>query len=120
MTVAEWLTLISAGTGLLGGSGFFVARATVRASRATAAATEAAARAMAEPQQRQADLEAFREIREDLAKQVRSMKEETSRLRSIVRAFAGYVGELTTLMRSSGIEPPDAPDSVNDYYRTGV
>ena len=120
MNVVEWAGVISAAGTVLGGGGWFVARATVRAANATAAAQRAAAQIMAEPQQRQRDLEAFREIREDLAKQVRDMKEETSRLRSIVRAFAGYVGELTSLMRASGIEPPDAPDSVNDYYRTGV
>lgn len=120
MNVAEWAGVIGAVGSMLGGGGWWVSRATTRAAEATARANEAAARAMAEPQQRQADLEAFREIREDMRKQVTELKDETNRLRSIVRAFAGYVAELTGQMRAGGIEPGEPPEQVADYYRTGV
>lgn len=101
-------------------AGLFAARATRAAAQATARATEAAARAQAEPEQRRADLEAFKTIRDDLTTQVVEMRRETMRLRSIVRAFASYVAELTVQMRDSGITPDDPPPLVDEYNRTGV
>ncbi|MGK5729738.1 hypothetical protein [Streptomyces sp. URMC 124] len=101
-------------------AGLFAARATRAAASATAQATQAAAQATAEPAQRQADLATFKAIRDDLTEELRELKAETSRLRGVVRAFAGYVGELTALMRASGVEPPDPPPLVDEYNRTGV
>ncbi|WP_019357963.1 hypothetical protein [Streptomyces sp. AA1529] len=120
MTVGEWAALIAAAGSVLGGGGWFVARATVRAAEATARANEAAARAQAEPEQRRADLEAFKTIRDDLQAEVQSLRQETTRLRSIVRAFASYVGELTMQMRTAGVDPVSPPDLVDEYNRTGV
>ncbi|WP_381801247.1 hypothetical protein [Streptomyces niveus] len=101
-------------------AGLFAARATKAAASATAEATRAAATAQAEPEQRRVDLEAFKTIRDDLAKQVVEMRQETTRLRSIVRAFASYVGDLSMQMRQSGVTPTEPPPLVDEYNRTGV
>lgn len=120
MNVGEWTAVIGAAGSVLGGGGWFVARATVKAAQATARANEAAAAIQAEPSQRAADLAAFREIRDDMQKDIDDMKAEARSLRSLVRAFAGYVGELTAQMRGHGLEPPAPPDRVDEYNRTGV
>lgn len=101
-------------------SGLFAARATKRAASATAEATQAAAAATAEPSQRAADLAAFREIRDDMQAEINETKTEVRSLRSLVRAFAGYVHDLTSQMRQHGIEPPAPPDRIDEYNRTGV
>ncbi|MFD7661094.1 hypothetical protein [Streptomyces sp. NPDC059788] len=99
---------------------WFAARATKSAAQATAEAARASAQAQAEPEQRRADLEAFKAIRDDMQEEIRELRTETTRLRSIVRAFAGYVGELTLQMRAGGVTPPAPPDLVDEYNRTGV
>lgn len=98
----------------------FTARATTRAAQATARANTAAAQAAAEPNQRAADLAAFRVIRDDMQHEIDELKTETRSLRSLVRAFAWYVGELTSQMRENRIEPPAPPARVDEYNRTGV
>lgn len=47
-------------------------------------------------------------------------REEVHSLRSLVRAFAWYVADLTGQMRQHGIEPPAPPPRVDEYNRTGV
>lgn len=101
-------------------AGLFAARATRAAAAATAEATQAAARAQAEPNQRAADLEAFREIRENLSQQITELSQQTSKLRLLVSAFASYVTDLTVHMRQAGVTPPEPPERVSEYYRTGV
>jgi len=98
----------------------FTARATTRAAQATARANQAAALAAAEPNQRAADLAAFQAIRTDMQEEISELREEQGRLRSLVRAFAVYVSDLTSQMRSHGIEPPAPPARVDEYNRTGV
>ncbi|WP_031189797.1 MULTISPECIES: hypothetical protein [Streptomyces] len=116
-----WAGLVAAfGTLGMVAAGWFAARATRAAASATAEATRAAAQAAAEPAQRERDLEAFKAIRDDMQEEIRDLRTETTRLRSIVRAFAGYVGELTLQMRAGGIAPPTPPDLVDEYNRTGV
>lgn len=116
-----WAGLV-AGFGTVGMvvAGLFAARATTRAAAATAEATRAAAQASAEPEQRRVDLEAFKAIRDDMQDEVNELRTETRSLRSLVRAFAWYVGELTTQMRDHRIEPPAPPPRVDEYNRTGV
>jgi type VI protein secretion system component VasK len=80
----------------------------------------AAAAIQAEPNQRAADLAAFKEIRDDMQAEINDLRTEQRSLRSLVRAFAWYVGELTSQMRGHGIEPPAPPDRVDEYNRTGV
>ncbi|MDT0306140.1 hypothetical protein RM780_04075 [Streptomyces sp. DSM 44917] len=97
-----------------------MARATARAAAATARANEAAAKAMAEPNQRAADLASFREIRDDMQRRLERVEERERSLRGLVRAFSRYVSDLTAQMRSHGMEPPAPPDEVREYYRTGA
>jgi hypothetical protein len=80
----------------------------------------AAAAMQAEPNQRAADLAAFREIRDDMQKDIDDLKAEAKSLRSLVRSFTLYVGELTAQMRGAGLEPPAPPDRLDEYNRTGV
>lgn len=101
-------------------AGAFAARATRAASRATADATRAAALAQAEPNQRAADLASFQAIRDDMQDEITEMRDETRSLKSLVRSFAWYVSELTSQMRSHGIEPPAPPERITEYNRTGV
>lgn len=116
-----WAAVVTVAGSLLTLAGvLFTARATTRAAQATARANQAAALAAAEPNQRAADLAAFQAIRDDLSRQVTELSQQTSKLRLLVSAFATYVGDLTAQMRSSGITPPEPPDRVAEYYRTGV
>ncbi|GAA5033239.1 hypothetical protein [Streptomyces siamensis] len=116
-----WAGIVAAfGTVGMVVAGLFAARATTRAAAATAEATQAAARVQVEPAQRAADLAAFQAIRDDMQGELEEMRTDTRSLRSLVRAFAWYVGELTAQMRGHGIEPPAPPDRVDQYNRTGV
>lgn len=101
-------------------AGLFAARATRQAAAATAEAMRAAAQAQAEPNQRQADLEAFKAIRADMQEEINELRTEQRSLRSLVRAFAWYVGELTSQMRGHGVDPLAPPERVEEYNRTGV
>lgn len=80
----------------------------------------AAAAIQAEPNQRAADLAAFREIRDDMQKDLDELKSEQRSLRALVRSFAQYVGDLTAQMRGAGLEPPVPPERVQEYNRTGA
>lgn len=102
------------------GAGLFAARATRAAADTTAEAQRTSAIVAAEPAQRQADLAAFREIREGLERRVENGERRIDSLSSLVRAFAWYVGELTTQMRENHIEPPAPPERIDTYNRTGV
>ncbi|NUP35935.1 MAG: hypothetical protein HOY76_02660 [Streptomyces sp.] len=103
--------LIGAGITLVGVvvTGYF----TYRGGR-TAAAIQA------EPSQRAEDRAAFEAIKKELREDLTATREEVKSLRSLVRAFALYVGALTLQMRDRGIEPPAPPDRVDEYNRTGV
>ncbi|MFJ4682069.1 hypothetical protein [Streptomyces sp. NPDC088789] len=101
-------------------AGLFAARATTRAAAATAEATQAAARVSVGPNERAEDRAAFEAIKSELRAELVVTREEVRGLRSLVRAFAWYVGELTMQMRGAGIEPPAPPARVDEYNRTGV
>lgn len=119
MTV--WAGLVAAfGTVGMVLAGVFAARATKQAAAATAEATQAAARVQAEPNQRAEDRAAFEAIKKELREDLTTTREEVKSLRSLVRAFAWYVAELTTQMREHRIEPPAPPERVEEYNRTGV
>lgn len=116
-----WAAVVTVGGSVLTLVGIVVtSRATKSAALATARANTAAAAATVEPNQRAADLEAFRTIRDDMQGEIGELKQEHSRLRSLVYAFAGYVAELSAQMRDNGIEPPAPPPRVEEYNRTGA
>jgi homoserine dehydrogenase len=119
--VSIWAGIV-AGFGTVGMvvAGWFAARATRAAAKATAEATQAAARVQAEPNQRAEDRAAFEAIKTELRAELTTTREEVRSLRSLVRSFALYVGDLTTQMRRAGIEPPAPPGRVDEYNRTGV
>lgn len=119
MTV--WAGIVAAfGTVGMVVAGLFAARATTRAAAATAQATRAAAQVAAEPNQRAEDRAAFDAIKTELRQELTATRDEVRSLRSLVRAFAWYVGELTSQMREHRIEPPAPPPRVDEYNRTGV
>jgi len=109
--VNGWMGMVGAAVAVLGTivTGYF----TYRGGR-TAAAIQA------EPSQRAEDRAAFDAIKKELREDLTATREEVRSLRSLVRAFAGYVGDLTSQMRQHGIEPPAPPDRVDEYNRTGV
>lgn len=102
------------------GSGLFAARATKAAARTTAEAQRAVAQASVEPQQRAEDRAAFEAIKTELRQELTTTREEVRSLRSLVRAFAWYVTELTGQMEQHRIDPPAPPPRVEEYNRTGV
>lgn len=116
-----WAGIVAAfGTVGMVVAGLFAARATKQAAAATAEATRAAAQAQAEPNQRAEDRAAFDAIKTELRQELTATRDEVKGLRSLVRSFALYVGELTSQMRQHGIEPPAPPERVEEYNRTGV
>lgn len=101
-------------------AGWFAARATKAAAAATAEATQAAARVAVGPNERAEDRAAFEAIKNELRADLNSTREEVKSLRSLVRAFAWYVADMTGQMRQRGIEPPAPPARIDEYNRTGV
>lgn len=120
MNVGEWAAVVGAAGSLLGGGGFFVARATVRAARATAAATEAAARANAAPAQRAADLAVLQATVTRVDEENGALRGRLFRLESVVRAFSWTVDELYRWARDPVGKPPEPHPLVDEYNRTGV
>jgi hypothetical protein len=119
--VTLWAGIIAAfGTVGMVVAGLFAARATTRAAAATAEATQAAARVSAGPNERAEDRAAFEAIKTELRQDLSATREEVKSLRSLVRAFAWYVGEMTVQMRANRIDPPAPPPRVDEYNRTGV
>ncbi|MGY1500791.1 hypothetical protein ACW4TU_30140 [Streptomyces sp. QTS52] len=100
--------------------GLFAAKATRAAAVVTAEAQRAAARAAAGPNERAEDRAAFDAIKTELRADLESTREEVRSLRSLVRAFAWYVADMTGQMREHGIAPPAPPGRVDEYNRTGV
>lgn len=120
MNVGEWATVAGAAGSILGGGGFFVARATVKAARATAAATEAAARANAAPVQQAADLAVLQATVKRVDEENGSLRGRVFRLESLVRAFSWTVDELYRWAREPAGDPPEPHDLVKEYNRTGA
>ncbi|MFI1678852.1 hypothetical protein [Streptomyces sp. NPDC020607] len=108
-------------TALLG-AGLFAARATKAAARTTAEATRAQAQAAAEPAQRQADLESFREIRDELKTKVEIQNQRIEHMAGLVMAYSRTVDRLIHRMRDRGVtpEPGDIHERVREHMRTGT
>lgn len=118
--IGEWAAVMGAAGSVLGGGGWFVARATRDAARATAAATEAAARANAAPAQQAADLAVLQATVRRVDEENGSLRGRVFRLESLVRAFSWTVDELYRWAREPVGQPPEAHDLVKEYNRTGV
>lgn len=104
------------------GAGLFAARATKAAARTTAEAQRAAAQAAAEPAQRQADLTAFREIRDEMKAKIERQDRRIDALSSLVLAYSWTVDKLISRMQTRGIrpEPEDVHDRVREHMHTGT
>lgn len=104
------------------GAGLFAARATKAAARMTAEATQATAQAAAEPAQRQADLTAFREIRDDLKAKVDRQDQRIDRLSNLLLAYSWTVDRLIHRMRDGGVtpQPDDIHNQVREHMHTGA
>jgi hypothetical protein len=104
------------------GAGLFAARATRAAARTTAEAQRATAQAAAEPAQRQADLTAFKEIRDELKGKIERHERRIDALSGLVLAYSWTVDKLIHRMRDGGInpEPEDIHERVREHMRTGA
>jgi len=122
VSVTEIAAVVTAAGTVLGGGGFFVARATVRAARVTTAAQEAIARIQTEPQ---ADAGRFAVLQAT----VNRVDEENGQLRgrqqrfdSLLGGFSRTVNRLIYRMERAGVppEPEDIDELVREYMRTGA
>ncbi|MFG3127319.1 hypothetical protein ACGFZU_06415 [Streptomyces tendae] len=120
MNVGEWAAVATAAGSVLGGGGWFVSRATVRAARATAAATEAAARANAAPAQQAANLAVLEATVRRVDEENGQLRGKMSRLERMLSAFAWTTDRWARQMLRAGIEPEPAHPLVDEYNRTGV
>ena len=104
------------------GAGMFAARATKAAARMTAEATRATAQAATEPAQRQADLTAFKEIRDEMKAKIERQNERIDKLGGLVLAYSWTVEKLINRMRDRGVhpEPQDIHERVREHMRTGA
>jgi len=120
VSITEVVALVGAAGSVLGGGGFFVARATVRAAQATAAATTAAARANAAPAQQAANLAVLESTVRRVDEENGSLRGRVLRCESVLRAFSSTVDELYRWARDPIGSPPDPHPLVDEYNRTGV
>lgn len=120
MNVGEWAAVIGAAGSVLGGGGWFVARATVRAAQATARANEAVATIQAAPQARAQEFAVLEATVKRVDEENGSLRGRMSRLESIVRAFAWTTDRWSRQMHRAGIDPEPPHPLVDEYNRTGV
>ncbi|NUV65629.1 hypothetical protein G6W57_00670 [Streptomyces sp. CAI-121] len=120
MNIGEIAAMVTAAGGVLGGGGFFVARATLRAAQATARANEAVAAIQAGPQGRAQDLAVLQATVERVDEENGSLRGRMSRLESLLRAFSWTTDRWAGQMHRAGIEPEPAHPLVDEYNRTGV
>ncbi|MFG3493014.1 hypothetical protein [Streptomyces sp. NPDC047972] len=120
MNISEWAAVATAAGTVLGGGGWFVARATLKAAKATAAATEAAARANAAPAQQAADLAVLQATVKRVDEENGSLRGKQARFETLLRAFAWTVDRWAGQMHRAGIEPEPVHPLVDEYNRTGV
>ncbi|MEU6058028.1 hypothetical protein [Streptomyces sp. NPDC047097] len=120
MTVTTIIALITAAGSVLGGGGFFVARATIRAAQATARANEAAAAIAAGPAARAADLAVLQATVARVDEENGQLRGRMSRLEAVLRAFAWTTDRWAAQMHRVSIEPEPPHPLVEEYNRTGV
>ena len=120
MNAGDWVAVIGALGSILGGGGWFVARATLKAARATAAAQEAAARANAAPAHQASNLAVLEATVRRVDEENGQLRGKMSRLEAIVRAFAATTDRWARQMNRAGIEPEPPHPLVEEYNRTGA
>ncbi|MEU1088988.1 hypothetical protein ABZ401_19495 [Streptomyces sp. NPDC005892] len=127
MNAGEWSAIATAAGTVLGGSGWFVARATVKAAqvsaeaqRAASRANQAAARATAAPAQQAANLAVLQATVERVDEENGSLRGRILRCESVLRAFSWTVDELYRWARDPIGSPPDPHPLVDEYNRTGA
>lgn len=103
------------------GAGLFASRATRAAARTTAEAQRASAQAAAEPAQRQADLQSFKEIRDEMKGKIERQDRRIDGLSGLVLAYSWTVDRLIHRMRDAGVspQPDDIHDRVREHMHTG-
>jgi len=111
----------AAGT-VLGGGGFFVARATVRAARVTTAAQEAIARIQTEPQAKAQDFAVLQATVTRLDEENGQLRGRQQRFDSLLGGFSRTVNRLIYRMERAGVppEPADIDERVRYYMETGA
>ncbi|MFJ3601941.1 hypothetical protein ACIPVA_04000 [Streptomyces anulatus] len=122
MNSTEVVTLASAALGVFGGGGFFMARATVRAQRVTAAANETIARLNAAPQAKAQDLAVLQATVARVDEENGQLRGRQARVDSLLGAFSRTVNRLIYRMERADIpiQPDDIDGLVQDYMRTGA
>jgi hypothetical protein len=120
MNVGEWAAIIGAAGSVLGGGGWFVSRATVRAAQATARANEAVAAIQAAPQARAQEFAVLEATVKRVDEENGSLRGRMSRLEAMLRAFAWTTDRWARQMHRAGIEPEPPHPLVDEYHRTGV
>ncbi|MFI7329384.1 hypothetical protein ACIBQ3_32695 [Streptomyces rubiginosohelvolus] len=120
MNSTEVVTLASAALGIFGGGGIFMARATVRAQRVTAAADEAIARLNAAPQAKAQDFAVLQATVARVDEENGQLRGKQARLEALLRAFSWTVDRWAGQMNRANIEPEPVHPLVDEYNRTGV
>jgi len=127
VSTAEWATIITAAGGILGGGGWFVARATVKAARVTKEANEAVARIQAQPAAQQASLAVLEATvrrvdkeNEALRTENQQIRERQTRMERILKAFSWTLEDFYRWARNPVGDPPPVHPLVDEYNRTGV
>lgn len=122
MSITEVIGLVGAAGGILGGGGFFVARATVRAARVTAAAQEAIARMTTEPQAKAQEFAVLQATVFRVDEENGQLRGRIARFDSLLGGFSRTVNRLIYRMERAGIppEPEDIDELVREHMRTGA
>lgn len=120
MNVGEWVGVISAAGSVLGGGGWFVSRATVRAAQATARANEAVASIQAAPQARAQEFAVLEATVNRVDRENGELRQWQRRTEAILRAFSWSADRWRRQMERAGIEPEPPHPLVDEYNRTGV
>ncbi|MDP9953188.1 MULTISPECIES: hypothetical protein [Streptomyces] len=119
-TTTEIAALVAAAVPLLGGGGYFVARATVRAARVTAQADEAIARLNAAPQAKAQDFAVLQATVARVDEENGQLRGKQARLEALLRAFSWTVDRWAGQMHRANIDPEPVHPLVDEYNRTGV
>jgi hypothetical protein len=120
MNVGEWTAVIGAAGSVLGGGGWFVARATVKAAQATARANEAVAAIQAAPAARAQEFAVLEATVKRVDEENGELRRWKTRTDALLRAFSWSADRWCRQMERQGITPEPPHPLVDEYNRTGV